>query len=184
MFTLSGKAICVTFPRDAVDLHFDVDVRRPTLIPAGVDRREGDFTVAVRRLDAAQKRLSGLRTVFRVVAGGIDVPDLDVGVGHAGAVAVDVHHLDGQREDRPRLPFTDVASKQTGQRRKGAGCFSRRHRARGIRAGQRGAVVVVVLGLVGESLQPNAIAAPAAPITPIASRRPIRLFRMRPSLQM
>jgi hypothetical protein len=37
-------------------------------------------------------------------------------------------------------------------------------------------VVVVVEGLVGESPQPNATAAPAAPITAMASRRPILFF--------
>jgi hypothetical protein len=37
-------------------------------------------------------------------------------------------------------------------------------------------VVVVVSGLVGESPQPSASAAPAALITPIASRRPIFLL--------
>ena len=82
--------------RHAVDRHFGVDVGRAALIPAGIDRREGDLAIAVRRLDAAQIGLGRLRAVLRVVARRVDVPDLDVGVWHRRAAGVRVHDLDRQ----------------------------------------------------------------------------------------
>src|SRR5438093_394055 len=38
----------------AVDLHLDVNVRRASLIPAGIDRREMHLPAGIGRLDAAE----------------------------------------------------------------------------------------------------------------------------------
>ena len=92
-----------------------MDVRRATLIPAGINRGERRQPAGVGRLNAAQIGQLALAAILRIVAIRVALPDVDGGPGYRCAGVVHVDDGDGQRDGEARFAFADVAADEIGQ---------------------------------------------------------------------
>src|SRR5207248_10775516 len=94
----------------AADVHLHVNVNRATRVPAWIDRREDGEPVRVRLLDPAQKRSArSTGAEAGVVPRRVRMPDVDGGSLDRRARG-DVHDSKVERQERPRMPLTDVAA--------------------------------------------------------------------------
>ena len=161
---------------DAVALDVDVDVGRASLVPAGVDGSEGDLSVRIRGLDAAEVGARGLSSRIPSNCRSHRTARFDVGAGDGCAVVVRVHDGDREGEGRAGPVLADIAANEV--RDQGYGPTV----SLGVTA-QEALVLppvvvppVVTAGSVGEPPQAANAAALAAPMSAIAARRPMRVF--------
>src|SRR5262245_9837440 len=92
-------------------MDFEMNVRRPALVPAGIDGLKFGNAIGVTALNTSQEGLadSALRGDSRVDSSCIAMPDLGKRVRNR-STAAGAYHPQQQAQWNPRLPLSDVAS--------------------------------------------------------------------------